>query len=272
MSHYIQSKMKVGELEIDYIEAGSDQGPVIVFAHGLGGNWKQWQAQIDYFTKYRMIAFSLHGHGDSSKAEDEGLYSIERYADSAIALLKALHISSCIWIGNSMGGVIGYELIKREPQLISHLITNGTVPVLQYNSFTLKLIYLMDKILISLLGYEKYIDIAVKATLKDTQKQSDLKSLFMAADPKAIIASHQVLGNYDYLQVIQQCNHKIDFLMTPKDTGINKIINRYRHQINDMPKVVIHECDHGGHVFNMEDSKSYNYIVESLIQNKNHDK
>lgn len=256
--------------DIEVIDVGNKLHPVLLFAHGLGGNLRQWNAQIKVFSsKYRVIAFSLQGHGNSSKPDNKEAYMIESYGDVIMSLFKDKNIESCIWIGNSMGGVIGMEILKRDSSLITHLITNGTAPKLQYSHATLKVIEVMDKVLIKVLGFDRYISIAVNASLKDVAKRSTLKELFINAHPKAIINSHQLLGNYDYLDLVRTCHKNISFIMTPKDKDINKAINKNRDYLEKIKTVHFYETTSGGHIFNIECSQEYNIILETIL-NKIH--
>lgn len=267
---YSVNTKEISGYKIEYAEVGPIEKPVLIFAHGLGGNLRQWNEQFTFFTKdYRVIAFSLQGHGNSSIPKTKDACSIEHYGDVVLALLKELEINSCIWIGNSMGGVIGYEILKRRPELIQHLITNGTAPALKYNKAVLKVIRFVDRILIGLLGYERYVGIAVNASLKDSDKRKDLKKLFMSCNPLTIIESHQLLGDYNYLDVIEKSQALITFILTPRDKDINKAINIHRQRLFAMSNVTCIEKKQGGHVYNIEFPEDYNRMLKSIF-NKGH--
>lgn len=127
--------IKIGGLDIEYYDSETPSDKPY-FAHGLGGSLMQWQEQINcYKDRHRVVAISFQGHGASQKSSEKEDYKIARYGQIAMGLLKHLQISSCIWIGNSMGGVIGYEVLKTKPDLIFKLVTNGTTPVLEMSSF-----------------------------------------------------------------------------------------------------------------------------------------
>lgn len=266
MSSYKIIEETINGYHIELAEVGEKTRPVLVFMHGLGGNLRQWDRQLEYFGRdYYVIAFSLQGHGDSEKPEMDEAYTIEEYGDVAIKLLEIKQVSSCIWVGNSMGGVIGYEVMRREQDLINHLITNGTTPKLQYGQGTLKAMLVMDKFLIGILGYERYINIAVKATLKDVDKRKILKEIFMQAYPKAIISSHQILGNYDYLNLLKKTKIKVSFMLTPGDKGINKEINKYRNELEKRENLRFFQQEKGGQVFNLEMPNEYNRVLEEIL-------
>ena len=109
--------------------AGS--GPAVLFIHGNSACKEVFDMQLDGTSghRYRMIAFDLPGHGESSDAPDpEHSYHIAAYADVAVMLLEHLDVRRCAIVGWSLGGHIGLELLTRDLGVAGLLIT-GTPPV-----------------------------------------------------------------------------------------------------------------------------------------------
>ena len=230
--------MKINNLNIDFVEFGSRENPVLVFAHGLGGNLNQWSSQFECFREhFYIISFSLQGHGRSGRPAVPEAYSLTGYAETAIGLLNALNVDQCIWVGNSMGGVVGYEVIKQRPGLINRIITNGTAPSIIYSRSALKTVYIADHLLIKLLGFRRYLTIAVNAVLKDSGKRKELLAIFLESSPYTVITSHQLLGNYDYVDVIGSAAIPVTFICTPEDRDINKAIRNHEERLRAMPHV-----------------------------------
>lgn len=262
-----RNMIKIGSFDIEYVRGGTGRNKILVFAHGLGGNLDQWRFQLQHFEKdYNVLAFSLQGHGNSSNGSGLSDYSIHKYCEIVLQLLDRLDIKECTWIGNSMGGVVGFEVMRQSPGVIKMLITNGTTPKLSYSYAGLKLIYIMDKLLIRSLGYERYVGIAVKASLKDAEKRIWLKELFMAAHPEAILMSHQLLGDYDYRTLIKEIPTPIVVVKTPDDSAINKYLDKESHWLKTQDNVLIEEKSIGGHLVNMEHPETYNEWIEGCIR------
>lgn len=94
--------------------------PVIVFAHGLLWSTKIYDKQVAHFAdEYRCIAFDFRGQGQSQIAKDG--YDMDTLADDAVALLEALNIDSCHYVGLSMGGFVGQRIAIRRPDLLKSL-------------------------------------------------------------------------------------------------------------------------------------------------------
>lgn len=97
----------------------------IVLSHALGCDLTMWDALANQLAAdSRVIAYDHRGHG-SSDAPD-GAYSMAELADDAAALLRELDTGPVVWIGLSMGGMVGQELALRHPSLVRALVLANT--------------------------------------------------------------------------------------------------------------------------------------------------
>ena len=100
--------------------AGTDK-PVLLFIHGLGGNWQNWLLNVPAFMdEWRVVAMDLPGFGGSELPAEP--ISIQGYAREVDALCDALGIESAAVVGNSMGGFIGAELALSYSTRVSKLV------------------------------------------------------------------------------------------------------------------------------------------------------
>jgi 3-oxoadipate enol-lactonase / 4-carboxymuconolactone decarboxylase len=104
---------------------GLDAAPVVVFAHSLGLDHGQWDAQAaDLQNHFRVVRYDLRGHGASGVTF--GDYSIERLGRDALALLDGLSLPRVAWCGLSLGGMIGQWLGANAPERLTHLVLANT--------------------------------------------------------------------------------------------------------------------------------------------------
>jgi 3-oxoadipate enol-lactonase len=98
----------------------------IVLSHALGCDLSMWDALANQLAAdCRVISYDHRGHGSSDSPE--GLYSMAEMADDAARLLRELDSGPVLWIGLSMGGMVGQELALRHPALVNALvIANST--------------------------------------------------------------------------------------------------------------------------------------------------
>ena len=104
-----------------------DEGPrddprPIVLLHGTGASlhtWDGWTRELA--RERRVIRFDLPGFGLTGPSPD-GVYSIQSYVDTVLALADALHVQRFIVAGNSLGGYVAWATAVLHPERVDRLI------------------------------------------------------------------------------------------------------------------------------------------------------
>jgi 3-oxoadipate enol-lactonase len=106
---------------------GPDDGPVLILSHTLATSRAMWRRQIPYFAgRYRIISFDMRGHGES--AAPDFPYSLEMLAEDVIGVLDSLGVERpAIFLGISIGGMIGQALALRHPDRFRAMILSNTI-------------------------------------------------------------------------------------------------------------------------------------------------
>lgn len=120
--------VRVDDIDLNYVDTGS--GPALVFVHGLGGTYLDWEAQIAYFSAhFRVIVPDLRGCGRSGTGRR--IFSIPRFARDLIGLLDRLGVQQFVLVGHSMGGAIAQQLALDHPQRVQKLVIANSMPLFQ---------------------------------------------------------------------------------------------------------------------------------------------
>ncbi|TVX95479.1 alpha/beta fold hydrolase [Cohnella terricola] len=107
-------------LTLAYKEAG--QGEPIVLLHGYCGSSGYWDELMPLLAVHgRVIAPDARGHGASSAAEGDGVYSMEAMADDVASLLDELGLKKASLFGHSMGGYAGLAFAEKYPERLQAL-------------------------------------------------------------------------------------------------------------------------------------------------------
>lgn len=109
-----------------YYEDSGGNGVPVLFSHGLLFSGEMFAAQVAALgPSYRCIAYDHRGQGRSG---DPGgrVHSIETVTADAEALIGALGLAPCHFVGLSMGGFVGMRLAARRPELIRSLVLMET--------------------------------------------------------------------------------------------------------------------------------------------------
>jgi pimeloyl-ACP methyl ester carboxylesterase len=117
--------IKVNGLNVNYVDEGKKDSPVIIFVHGFPFNKWMWQKQIEVFKKdYRVIAYDIRGFGNTEKGNVH--FSVQLFAFDLIGLMDALHIEKAVLCGLSMGGYIALSAMENFQHRFSKLILCDT--------------------------------------------------------------------------------------------------------------------------------------------------
>ena len=103
-------------------------GPPLVIQHGLTGSLKNWYAYgfVEKLQKdYRLILVDARGHGLSDKPHDSKEYDLRLRVDDILAVIDDLGVDKAHYLGYSMGGRIGFGIVKYALERFHSLIIGG---------------------------------------------------------------------------------------------------------------------------------------------------
>ncbi|MFV9929526.1 MAG: alpha/beta fold hydrolase [Rickettsia endosymbiont of Haemaphysalis japonica] len=199
--------------KISYVEFGDPKNKnIIVCAHGLTRNAHDFDKIAKELSKhYRVIAINYPGRSDSENFKKANHYNYTTYIKDTLFFLKRLNIKNPIWLGTSMGGIIGMVLASKYKNIFKALILNDigafidAAPLIKIGGYAkttillddlasakehLKLIYAQSGIkdeedwdyltkysVISTFGgkYKMHYDPAITKGMKNASNQEDIK-------------------------------------------------------------------------------------------------
>jgi len=106
--------------KIRYYDIGPKKKNALVFIHGWTGNADLWKDSFDAFPNHRVIALDLIGHGKSDKPKVE--YSMDLFAKSVEAVLKAAKVDKAVLVGHSMGMPVARQIYRTDPQKVLGIV------------------------------------------------------------------------------------------------------------------------------------------------------
>lgn len=117
--------LDLGDLQLHWREDGDPSGAPIVFAHALGTDLSLWDAIIERLPPgLRVIRYDLRGHGQSSCPPAP--YAMGALIRDAERLLDHLSVRDAIFVGVSLGGMIGQGLAVKRLDLVRGLVLSNT--------------------------------------------------------------------------------------------------------------------------------------------------
>jgi len=122
-------KIEANSIQINYELSGIKQAPVVVLSHSLACSLMMWDPQLELLeAHFRVLRFDTRGHGESSAPQ--GPYTLEQLVDDAIGLLDGLDIERVLWVGLSMGGMIGQGIALNHSNRLESLVLADTASII----------------------------------------------------------------------------------------------------------------------------------------------
>ncbi|PLS02248.1 alpha/beta fold hydrolase [Neobacillus cucumis] len=103
----------------------------IILAPGFGCDQTVWKSVAEAFQKdYRIILFDYVGFGrsDLSAYDLQRYSSLAGYAQDVIDICSALDLKDAVFVGHSVGSMIGVLASLSHPEYFSHLVMIGPSP------------------------------------------------------------------------------------------------------------------------------------------------
>jgi len=105
--------------------SGDPDGVPLVFSNSLGTDLRVWDKLIGLLPAgYRVIRYDTRGHGLSDCPPAP--YGMGELVDDAAGLLDALDVRDAVFVGLSIGGMIGQGLAAERPDLVKALVLMDT--------------------------------------------------------------------------------------------------------------------------------------------------
>jgi sigma-B regulation protein RsbQ len=100
----------------------------MILCPGLGTDQTYWRFLTPYFADaWRLVLFDHIGTGDSDRSayEVERYRSLDGYVEDVLEICEALEIRRAVFIGHSIGAMIGVRVANKDPSRIAALILLG---------------------------------------------------------------------------------------------------------------------------------------------------
>jgi 3-oxoadipate enol-lactonase len=118
-----------------YIREG--RGTPVLLLHGLGSSLLDWQPQIEHLAQHcEVIAMDVRGHGQSEPLRTP--VSMAELAGDIAVFIRVLQIEPCILVGVSMGGMLTFQLLAEQPELVRAAVVINSAPSFLVDSWRVR--------------------------------------------------------------------------------------------------------------------------------------
>ena len=172
-------------------------GRPMVFAHGFGCSQDMWRKVAPHFADdHQVILFDHVGAGGSDlTAYRPGKYdSLDGYASDLVEILEQLDLTDVIFVGHSVGGIIGVLAANRAPSRFGALVLVGPSPrYVDAEDYTggfsqPDIDGLLDGLDANYFGWSQTMAPVIMGALEQPELSDELNASFCRTDPS--IARH----------------------------------------------------------------------------------
>ena len=115
---------RVGDIDLHVVEAGPDDGPLVILLHGFPDCWRLWEGQIGPLVDhgFRVMIPDQRGYNLSAKPQGIAAYRLPRLVEDVIGLADAYNRERVHLIGHDWGGIVAWETAIRQPERVERLV------------------------------------------------------------------------------------------------------------------------------------------------------
>jgi pimeloyl-ACP methyl ester carboxylesterase len=124
-------RRRVGGVNLHVVEAGPDNGPLVILLHGFPEFWWGWRKQIPALARagFRVVVPDQRGYNTSDKPLGVRAYELDALAADAIGLIDSYGRERAHLVGHDWGGLVAWWAASRHPERIARLaILNAPHP------------------------------------------------------------------------------------------------------------------------------------------------
>ncbi|MBW1849464.1 MAG: alpha/beta hydrolase [Deltaproteobacteria bacterium] len=218
----------------------------MLFVHGLGSSSRDWEEQVNYFSKdYQVVTIDVRGHGLSDKPP--GPYSIKLFSDDTAALITSLDLSPVHIAGISMGGMIAFQLAVDNPNLLKSMTIVNSGPEMIARSFKEKLMIFQRSVIFRLLSMQKIGEVlAGRLFPKADQEELRIKMVKRWAenDKRAYTDSFKALVGWSVAEHIGNIKCPTLVIAADEDYTPVSLKEDYVSKMKDAQLVLINDSRH----------------------------
>lgn len=271
-----------GGIAVEYRLTGAAGRPVILFVHGLGSDLRQFQRQHEHFSgDYRVLSVNLRGHGRSGLPGPAGVsaasgkqevpggehalapedFALDALAADIVALLDHLAVKKVHFVGNSLGGNVGYELLGNAEERLLSFTTFGTTAKLR----TPPLMLAATRLSYRAMSVGTLAKLAGRS-VRNPQARSLVVEMLSSARKESILNLLPNIGTFSYLDALAGSSVPAMIIRGAHDKEINRVLESTITAFQKRGSFRLVEFPNAGHFANLDCPEEFNPVVGEFLR------
>ncbi|MGW5974414.1 alpha/beta fold hydrolase [Streptomyces sp. NPDC055186] len=256
----------VSGARLHYWTAGGPDRPTVALTHGAGADHRMFDPQIPALVRagYRTLRWDVRYHGASASAT--GRFRTGYAAQDLRALLDAAEArGDVVLLGQSMGGNISQEYLRRRPEDVAALVvigsTSNTLSITRGEHRRLAL----SRTLMRLMPYHRLSRWMAQASAQDPGVQEYLREAFVANGRRAFLTTWDGMTR----TVTPDPSYRVDkpeLLLCGEHDGTGNVRTAMRRWSERDPNSEFHLVPGAGHVANLDRPEEVNRLIIAFLK------
>ncbi len=247
--------------DVDIFYEIKGKGIPLVLLGSCGVTSDYWKYQIPLSTKYKLVMIEVAGVGKSSRNREK--YTYPSLGQDVKAVIDKEQLDKIIILGHGMGGAIALEAtILLNEKVLGIISVESLIPHSVYygKKATEKEIAEVMKDYEG--NYKAYYDNLLRNMLGDRVSQDVKERVISIAgyevnNPDILREIVRIMLPHDYHEIINQVKCPIKYVLQAGYKAIEPVMKE-QSQARFIENV--------GHLVNIEDPKTFNQIIDEIIQ------
>jgi len=229
------------------VQGATASGTPVVMSHALGLDLHMWDdlaAQLA--PTHPVLRYDHRGHGGS--AVPAGPYTMDDLVDDAARLIREWGRGPIVWVGLSMGGMVGQGLAVRHPELVKAVVlanTSAQYPEAAKAMWAQRIATVQDKGLAAIVDMvmERYFSAAFRATRPDAV--AGFRATVLRNSAAGYAACCSAVANVDWLAQLDTIKCPTLIIAGAQDVGAPVSMSQaMAERIKGSQLVVLDEASH----------------------------
>ena len=124
MSEIRSRTAHVNGVDLDLLESGPPDGPVVILSHGFPESSWSWRHQLPVLgdAGWHAIAPDQRGYGASSRPADVAAYGTDSLSADLIGLVGEAGQEQAVFVGHDWGALIVWDLARLHPERVRAVV------------------------------------------------------------------------------------------------------------------------------------------------------
>lgn len=253
-------------MDIFVTQLADGPGQPVVLSHALGLDHRMWTDWAATQAGLRpVLAYDHPGHGRS--AMPGGPLSLDTLVNGAAQLVERWQQGPVVWLGLSMGGMVGQGLAIRRPDLLCGLVLAHTAAVYSPAAREgwaqrIEAVQRGGMAVVVDLVVQRYLNEAFRSAYPDAVAQ--LRAQLLGNDPAGYAASCQAIAQVDWLAALHAIACPVLVLAGALDAGATPAMAQAIQQ--EIAGAQLEVFENASHLSPMEQPAQFQRAVHDFLQ------